>query len=204
MKNGSVSGPSGTIVLPIRPNPQVLDKHTTISIMTISNVLYTPTGTRSELSWPVLKRQGFTMKRIHSYSRVVKNSPFGKPEPVLKGMLDYFVRRKVYAVQHPRSGANLLYASQLEPDLFELCILPTTFNAGQWEKWVMGSVLQEVVNLRGTYIMTDPQEDDRFRRNYKAIVLYPKLELVGPYNRHPEADVDLLTRGGEVATVLEG
>ncbi|OAL25805.1 hypothetical protein AYO20_10360 [Fonsecaea nubica] len=54
----------GTVVLPILPGPKRRVEFD-VSVMTLSNVLYTPGARFSELSWKVLERQGFTRHVLH-------------------------------------------------------------------------------------------------------------------------------------------
>ncbi|OAP57957.1 hypothetical protein AYL99_07047 [Fonsecaea erecta] len=54
----------GTVVLPIQPGPKRRIEFD-ISVMTLSDVLYTPGAQYSELSWKVLARQGFTRHVLH-------------------------------------------------------------------------------------------------------------------------------------------
>ncbi|KIW24974.1 uncharacterized protein PV07_10650 [Cladophialophora immunda] len=54
----------GTVVLPIQPGPKRQIEFD-VSVMTLSNVLYTPGAEYSELSWKLLAQQGFTRHVLH-------------------------------------------------------------------------------------------------------------------------------------------
>ncbi|EXJ95017.1 hypothetical protein A1O1_00135 [Capronia coronata CBS 617.96] len=54
----------GTVVLPILPGP-VRRFGFDVSVMTLSPVVHTPGAQHSELSWPVLAAQGFTLHELH-------------------------------------------------------------------------------------------------------------------------------------------
>ncbi|EXJ72977.1 uncharacterized protein A1O5_04126 [Cladophialophora psammophila CBS 110553] len=54
----------GTVVLPIMPGPRRRIEFD-VSVMTLSNVLYTPGAQYSELSWKLLAQQGFTRHILH-------------------------------------------------------------------------------------------------------------------------------------------
>ncbi|EXJ89013.1 hypothetical protein A1O3_02077 [Capronia epimyces CBS 606.96] len=58
------AGLVGTVVLPILPGP-VRRFHFDVSVMTLSPTVYTLGARYSELSWPVLASQGFTMNELH-------------------------------------------------------------------------------------------------------------------------------------------
>lgn len=55
---------TGTVVLPILPGP-VSRFNFDVSVMTLSQTLFTPNAEYSELSWPVLQAQGFTKHDFH-------------------------------------------------------------------------------------------------------------------------------------------
>ncbi|EXJ63955.1 hypothetical protein A1O7_00290 [Cladophialophora yegresii CBS 114405] len=60
------SGGSGTVVLPILPGPKRRCPFFDVTVMTLSNVEYTPQAEYSELSWPLLQQQGFTRHVLHN------------------------------------------------------------------------------------------------------------------------------------------
>ncbi|OCT53346.1 hypothetical protein CLCR_10361 [Cladophialophora carrionii] len=63
---GSSRSSSGTVVLPILPGPKRKFPFFDVSVMTLSNVEYTPHAEYSELSWPLLRQQGFTRHVLHN------------------------------------------------------------------------------------------------------------------------------------------
>lgn len=197
-KSESMHNPQGTVALPIKPEPPLTLMG--FSIMTISNVLYTPGEKNSELSWQVLEKHGFSMKKVHRFN-VVKDPDRTGSGRILKRLPADFTKGQVYAVAHPNIGGNVLYASQLGPDPNRLSILPMKVNAEHWENCVMKSVLGQLVNLRGTFITREQPIEPR-SYTYSGIVLYPHLEPNKLYGTHRQADVDLLTSGEEVTTVL--
>ena len=56
----------GTVVLPILPGPKRRYAFFDVSVMMLSNVLYTPGAKYSELSWKTLMQQGFTRHVLHN------------------------------------------------------------------------------------------------------------------------------------------
>lgn len=151
MEDDSVQQPTGTVVLPIKPGPQTrygLD----ISVMTISNVLHDPTARTSEMSWPVLEKQGFELNQT---------SPYDTGSTT---MARTFAEGMTYAVQHPNlPGVNLLYASRSENERDRLLIWPVRVNMERWKAGIEYGVLGRAVDMEGTLAVTQVAGNSRFQ-----------------------------------------
>lgn len=150
MEDDSVQQPTGTVVLPIKPGPQIrygLD----ISVMTMSNVLHDPLARTSELSWPVLEKQGFELNQASPY------------DTGSTAMARTFAEGMTYAVQHPNlPGVNLLYASRSENEGGRLLIWPVRVNMERWKAGIEYGVLGRAVDMEGTLAVTQVAGNSRF------------------------------------------
>lgn len=178
LEDDSILQPRGTVVLPIKPEPRH-HYNLDISVMTISNVLYTPSERNSELSWPVLEKQGFEWKEVRPADATL---PIAMPRE--------FTRVRLHAIQHPNlPGVHLLYASRLDGDHSRLSILPVKVDTRRWRRGVESGVLGTAVDMEGTLGWTEASEHSRF----EEIVLGQNRRRLG---------IDRLEGGDDITTVL--
>ncbi|KEF58367.1 uncharacterized protein A1O9_06293 [Exophiala aquamarina CBS 119918] len=179
MENDRILQPRGTVVLPIKPGRRY---NMDMSVMTISNVLYTPRGKHSELSFPVLEKQGFA---LHETRR--------PPASILRRLPRAFAKGKFYTLQHDNlPGVYILYACRLDGDPNRLSVLPPkpSVDKGNWIEGVQSGVLGRAVDMDGTLGWTEASEHSKFE------------ELVlDPLGRR-RADLERIAGEDDITTVL--
>jgi hypothetical protein len=174
LEDDSILQPRGTVVLPIKPEPRYRYNLDT-SVMTISNVLYTPWERNSELSWPVLENQGFELKEVRTPDATL----------VIK-MPREFPGGRLHAIQHPNlPGVHLLYAFRLDGDHNRLLISSARVDMRRWTRGVESGVLGTAVDMEGTLGWTEASGNSRF----EEIVLGRNRRRLGIVRLEGEDDI---------------
>lgn len=177
MEDDSIFQPQGTVVLPIKPGRRYnMDR----SVMTVSNALYTPMASESELSFPVLAEQGFTLHETRRPS-----------DSILRGLHRAFAKGRFYTLQHSNlPGVYLLYTCLLDGDTNRLSVMPKLkVNKRKWIEGVQSGVLGRAVDMGGTLGWTEASEHSRF----EEIVLDPDRRRAG---------IDRIPGEDDITTVL--
>ena len=151
LEDDSIHEPQGTVVLPFKPGPGNR-YNMNIGVMTLSNVLYKPSMQKSEISWPVLEKQGFQLTKIRH----------PRPE-IVAAMPTAFRRGAMHVIRHPNlPGAHLLYAAMFDNDRKRLPILSVNVDVSKWSKGIERGVLGKGADLEGTLAWTQASENSRF------------------------------------------
>jgi len=176
MEDDSMLQPQGTVVIPIQPRSRY---NMGTSVMTISNTLYTPTARHSELSMPVLQKQGFRLGEIrHADRALLRTLPRG------------FGSSRLYVLQHDNlPGIDILYAACLDGDRNCLSTGEARVNKRKWIEGVQSGILGRAVDMDGTLGWTEASEHSKF----EDLVLDPE---------HRSAGIDRIPGDEDITTVL--
>ncbi|KIV97909.1 hypothetical protein PV10_01609 [Exophiala mesophila] len=150
-EEGTPSRPYGTVVLPILPG--IGHQHPyRVSVMTLSNVVFTPEAKYSEMSWPLLRAEGFRMTRIFDDMHL-----FELPAA--------FAESAVYAIWH-RSlpGVHWFYANEIPGHGDKLGVLLPLFAMEEWRRGIVEGRLGTSAEMQGPFAWTEPSECRGFGR----------------------------------------
>ncbi|RVX76039.1 hypothetical protein B0A52_00396 [Exophiala mesophila] len=150
-EEGTPSRPYGTVVLPILPGighqPPYL-----VSVMTLSNVVFTPEAKYSEMSWPLLQAEGFGMTRIINDMHLLE-LPAASAENV------------VYAIWHRAlPGVHWFYTNEIPGHGDKLGVLLPVFAMEDWRRGIAEGKLGTSAEMQGPFAWTEPSECRGFER----------------------------------------
>lgn len=153
LEEGTPPEPYGTVVLPILPGIRHPFPYLP-SVMTLSNVSFTPGAGYSEMSWPLLRAQGFTITRItDDLHEIVTDLPRA------------FTRNTVYAIWHRAlPGVHWFYANEIPGSRDRLGILSLRCNMEVWREGIVNGVLGKSVEMQGPFAWTEQRESGAFVR----------------------------------------
>lgn len=152
-EDGTPPEPFGTVVLPILPGIRHPFPYLP-SVMTLSNVSFTPGAGYSEMSWPLLRAQGFTITRITD-----------DLHEILTDLPGAFTRNTVYAIWHRAlPGVHWFYANEIPGSRDRFGILSLRCNMEVWREGIERGVLGKSAEMQGPFAWTEQSECRAFAR----------------------------------------
>jgi hypothetical protein len=154
-EDDQVIQPRGIVVLPIMPGRDNWDLD--VSVMTLSNVLYTPTAKTSEVSWPVLESQGFTLHRLKRHHEIAREIPARL----------WAQMRDCKIIRHPNlPGVDVLWCLRKPRDgkLYLGVIADGMVDMKAWKEGIEDGVLGKAVDMPGTLGWTQACEHSEFEK----------------------------------------